>query len=79
VLSDGTSTVEMNLVGWVSSTRIRASRKKSMHVAIQELGLESIDVVHVGAGTYPLSNKIRALAVSRLTTDLIQGRRAGRQ
>jgi predicted AAA+ superfamily ATPase len=51
---------------------------KSMHVAIRDLGLESIDVVHAGSDTYPLSTKIRALAISRLTTELGRARRAGR-
>ena len=49
---------------------------KSMHIAVEDLGLESIDVVHAGGETYPLSTKIRALAISRLTTDLIRARRA---
>ncbi|MBI2528624.1 MAG: DUF4143 domain-containing protein [Candidatus Rokubacteria bacterium] len=52
---------------------------KSMHVAIRDLGLESIDVVHVGGDTYPLSTKIRALAISSLTTELGRARRAGRR
>lgn len=52
---------------------------KSMHIAIQDLGLESIDVVHAGGETYPLSTKIRALAISRLTTDLIPARRPGQR
>ena len=43
---------------------------KSMHVAIHDLSLESLDVVHVGRETYPLAPNIRALAISRLTTDL---------
>ena len=51
---------------------------KSMHVAIRDLGLESIDVVHAGSNTYPLSTKIRALAISSLTTELGRARRAGR-
>jgi predicted AAA+ superfamily ATPase len=51
---------------------------KSMHIAIQDLGLESIDVVHAGRDTYPLSPKIRALAISRLTTELGRARRARR-
>jgi hypothetical protein len=46
-----------------------------MHIAVEDLGLESIDVVHAGGETYPLSTKIRALAISRLTTDLIRSRR----
>jgi hypothetical protein len=52
---------------------------KSMHVAIRDLGLESIDVVHAGRATYPLSTKIRALAISDLTTQLSRTRRAGRR
>ncbi len=52
---------------------------KSMHVAIQDLGLELIDVIHAGRDTYPLSPKIRALAISQLTTELGQARRAGRR
>ncbi len=51
---------------------------KSMHIAIQDLGLESIDVVHAGRDTYPLSPKIRALAISRLTTELGRARRPRR-
>lgn len=52
---------------------------KSMHIAIQDLGLDSIDVVHVGRETYPLSTKIRALAISALTTELGRARRARRR
>jgi hypothetical protein len=52
---------------------------KSMHLAIQDLGLESIDVVHAGDSTYPLSTKIRAVAISRLATELGGARRAGRR
>ena len=43
---------------------------KSMRIAIEDLGLEGIDVVHAGAETYPLSDRIRAVAISRLETDL---------
>jgi hypothetical protein len=48
---------------------------KSMRVAMEDLGLERIDVVHAGVDTYPLSDAIRAVAVSRLTTDLVPHRR----
>ena len=47
---------------------------KSMHVAIRDLRLESIDVVHAGGDTYPLSPKIRALAISKVGTELDQRR-----
>ena len=43
---------------------------KSMHVAIHDLGLESLDVIHVGRETYRLAPKIRAVAISRLRSPL---------
>jgi predicted AAA+ superfamily ATPase len=43
---------------------------KSMHIAMQDLRLDSLDVVHVGPETYPLAPRVRAVAVGRLTTDL---------
>ena len=52
---------------------------KSMNVAFQDLDLESLDVVHVGRETYPLGPKIRAVAVARLTADLVQPRGAKRR
>jgi predicted AAA+ superfamily ATPase len=51
---------------------------KSMHLAIQDLGLESIDVIHTGSHTYPLSTRIRALAISRVTAELGRAGRARR-
>ena len=39
---------------------------KSMHIAMQDLRLDSLDVVHVGRETYPLAPGIRAVAASRL-------------
>ena len=51
---------------------------KSMHIAMRDLDLESIDVVHAGRDTYPLSTSIRAVAISRLTTDVAQVRRGRR-
>ena len=47
---------------------------KSMRVAIQDLGLESLDVIHAGHQTYPLAPKIRAVAISRLIADLARPR-----
>jgi predicted AAA+ superfamily ATPase len=48
---------------------------RSMRIAIEDLDLESLDVVHAGADTYPLSDAIRAVALSRVTTDLaLRGR-----
>ena len=50
---------------------------KSMRIAVEDLGLSTLDVVHAEFDTYPLSDGIRAVAVSRLARDLIP-RRPGR-
>jgi predicted AAA+ superfamily ATPase len=47
---------------------------KSMRIAMQDLRLDSLDVVHVGDRTYPLAPGVRAVAVSRLMTDLADAR-----
>ena len=43
---------------------------KSMRVVMDDLKLDRIDVVHGGDETYPLSDKIRALALPRVLADL---------
>ena len=43
---------------------------KSMRVAMQDLGLSSLDVIHAGEQTYPLAPKVRAVALSRLLDDV---------
>lgn len=43
---------------------------RSMYVALEDLKLEQIDVVHPGDHTFPLHEKIRALGLSRLLEDL---------
>ncbi|HJL15887.1 MAG TPA: ATP-binding protein [Sandaracinaceae bacterium LLY-WYZ-13_1] len=43
---------------------------KSMHIALDDLELDSIDVVHAGPHTFPLSERIRAVAISDLTRAL---------
>jgi uncharacterized protein len=47
---------------------------KSMRIALEDLRLDQLDVIHVGANTYPLSEKIRAVALKRLTADLAPAR-----
>ena len=42
----------------------------SMNSALHALGLERIDVVHVGANTFPMHRKARAIALARLLEDL---------
>jgi uncharacterized protein len=43
---------------------------RSMHVALADLKLERLDVVHAGENTFPLAPKIRAVAARRLLEDV---------
>ena len=43
---------------------------RSMHVALEDLRLSRVDVVHAGTRSFPLHPKIRAIALSRLLEDL---------
>jgi predicted AAA+ superfamily ATPase len=43
---------------------------RSMHTALADLGLERLDVVHAGARTFPLAERIRAVALERVLEDL---------
>ncbi|HEX9187084.1 MAG TPA: AAA family ATPase [Vicinamibacteria bacterium] len=42
---------------------------RSMHVAVADLRLERLDVVHGGAHSFPLAPRIRAVALARLLED----------
>jgi uncharacterized protein len=42
----------------------------SMRIALADLGLERLDVIHAGSETYPLAPRVRALACSRILSDL---------
>jgi len=42
----------------------------SMRAALLDLRLDSIDVVHAGKETYPLADRVRAVALERLPLDL---------
>lgn len=46
------------------------SATRSMHVALHDLHLSRLDVVHAGRDSYPIGRKLRAVAVSRLLRDL---------
>lgn len=43
---------------------------RSMHIALADLKLDSLDMVHAGQHTFPLAEKVRALSLSRINTDL---------
>ena len=46
------------------------STTRSMHSALNDLQLERLDVVHAGEHTYPLAERVRALALARFEEDL---------
>jgi predicted AAA+ superfamily ATPase len=43
---------------------------RSMHTAMADLKLDSLDVVHAGSETYPLAPAVRALSLARLLRDV---------
>ena len=48
----------------------------SMHTALHDLKLDSLDVIHAGADTFPLAPRIRAVGLSRILDDIPALRRA---
>ena len=43
---------------------------RSMRIAMADLGLDRLDVIHVGKDTYPLGERVRAVAFDRLHLDV---------
>lgn len=43
---------------------------KSMRIAVQDLGLARLDVIHAGDATFPLGPGVRAVALRRMAEDL---------
>jgi predicted AAA+ superfamily ATPase len=43
---------------------------RSMRSAIENLGLDGLDVIHAGTETFPLGEQIRAVSMSRILTDI---------
>lgn len=41
----------------------------SMRSALRDLGLDRLDVLHAGKDTWPMGEKIRALPLSRVSSD----------
>ena len=57
-------------LGFEFKRTVAPSTTRSMHVALADLDLERIDVVHAGDRTFPLAEGIRALSLSRVLEDL---------
>jgi len=49
----------------------------SMRIAVQDLKLNQLTVVHAGRDTFPLAARVHAVPLSRLTANLSKGKRAG--
>jgi predicted AAA+ superfamily ATPase len=43
---------------------------KSMRIAMADLGLDALDVIHAGPNTYRLAPEIRAIAATRILEDI---------
>jgi hypothetical protein len=43
----------------------------SMRIALKDLNLQGLDVIHAGTTTFPLAPKVRAVAISRLWEDIV--------
>lgn len=43
---------------------------KSMYMALQDLKLDSLDIVHAGSKTFPLDKRVRAVALERIGRDI---------
>ena len=41
-----------------------------MHIALADLRLERLDVIHAGEDTFPLADNVRAVALRRIFEDL---------
>jgi uncharacterized protein len=69
---------EMDLVVMRGPTRLGFEVKRtvapavtpSMRIALGDLKLERVDVLHAGRDTFPLGERIRAVSIHRLWTDL---------
>lgn len=57
-------------IGFEFKHTVAPAVTKSMHIAMADLGLARLDVVHLGKDTYPLTKQIRAVAFDRLEQDI---------
>lgn len=57
-------------LGFEAKLTSAPSVTRSMHVAIDDLGLDHLDVIHAGEHTYPLADKIRAVPLAGILRDI---------
>lgn len=61
-----------NRLGFEIKRTVTPSLIASIRHALQDLSLDRIDVIHAGDHTFALSDRVRAVAASRLLEDLGQ-------
>jgi uncharacterized protein len=57
-------------LGFEFKRTVAPKTTRSMHVALEDLRLDRLDVVHAGRETFPLTERIRALALTDVWQDL---------
>lgn len=57
-------------LGFEFKRTVAPKTTRSMHTALDDVGLERINVIHAGDETFPLAESIRALPLSRVYDDL---------
>jgi hypothetical protein len=57
-------------IGFEFKRTVAPEVSRSMKIVLDDLKLERLDVVHAGERTYPLTHRIRAVALARLALDL---------
>ncbi len=57
-------------LGFEMKRTVAPTVTRSMHVALADLRLDRLDVIHAGKDTYPLTDRIRAVALRRVLTDV---------
>ena len=57
-------------LGFEFKKTVAPKTTRSMHTALEDIGLDRIDVIHAGDQSFPLAERIRAVALSRVYDDL---------
>lgn len=57
-------------IGFEFKRSVAPEITKSMHIALADLRLERLDVVHAGERTFPLAERVRAVALARALQDI---------
>jgi hypothetical protein len=57
-------------LGFEIKRSVAPQMTRSMHVALGDLGLARLDVIHAGERTFPLAKRVRAVALARVRQDV---------